>query len=447
MWKQVMEKLQILATCLGTIMMGGWGVCGGCGGRGAGPESLITNREGPRCDRWGFDPVTKDSGFPQPVSPVPPTPPDCDSDQCGLNGMWFGQGFRFRELHMDGSTNGQGLALVGIVPKGGQEVMHLGIRRDELLIRDRQSGVILMDGKKLEGAKILIESPSMMLPAGTRQLFEPRKKDPNLVPQQFELEILNVSRQEFWDCAGSTDCDKAFHYEFVARTNADGGCRVQVCAPSLARNLLNTDVQGTAIVFAGDLYDDHKFNIKSDSYGPSCQKTELSSVEQGTVNFACTGTVVSKLHMLRHTSASSREGKHTTVPQREAMLRMLTADYCGIGRSFTRNGTPINFHVIHGQSFEGYESATHEPLEAIWTNQGASCIGTPRLAEHSYEEIESFCESNHVPAPPRCFDPTLNPGVLSALGPVTGAGAGSPAFKFPACAGTDNYLISNLPAQ
>jgi hypothetical protein len=81
------------------------------------------------------------------------------------------------------------------------------------------------------------------------------------------------------------------------------------------------------------------------------------------------------------------------------MVRMLTADYCGIGESFTHNGVPLAFDAFHWGGFAHYEPHAGEPLEAIWSDRGAVCIGSPRLAaEHPYPEIISRCKSS--PPPP-----------------------------------------------
>src|SRR5262245_38180451 len=41
---------------------------------------------------------------------------DCEPDQCGLNGMWFGQGLQFRELHLrKGVFNDEGLAIEEVI--------------------------------------------------------------------------------------------------------------------------------------------------------------------------------------------------------------------------------------------------------------------------------------------------------------------------------------------
>jgi hypothetical protein len=109
---------------------------------------------------------------------------------------------------------------------------------------------------------------------------------------------------------------------------------------------------------------------------------------------------------LRHTWASTSPGKETRVSQRQAVLRMLTADFCGDGTSFTENGTRIQFDAYRRGPFLGYAEATSKGsppttrrplqeltppgdagpgmplapgwaptlLEAIWNDRGAICL-------------------------------------------------------------------------
>ena len=55
---------------------------------------------------------------------------------------------------------------------------------------------------------------------------------------------------------------------------------------------------------------------------------------------------------------------------------MITADYCGSGTSYTANGTPLQYEDAAGTvSFSGTQGA----VEAVWTAEGALCLGTTVL--------------------------------------------------------------------
>jgi hypothetical protein len=92
------------------------------------------------------------------------------------------------------------------------------------------------------------------------------------------------------------------------------------------------------------------------------------------------------------------------------MLKMLTADYCGTGRSFTRNGQPLRYEDADGWYRESPALDVADPVdaaavEAIWTGDGALCLANPRLAAEeplTAEEVARECERAGRPRPPRC---------------------------------------------
>lgn len=181
------------------------------------------------------------------------------------------------------------------------------------------------------------------------------------------------------------------------------GC-VELCKPGLTDD---TTLSGTAVMFRGDSYDDNTFAV--------------SNSTDDSFNIACYGTVISKMHFLRHTSAAMGTAAFP-VTQRQAMLRMLTGDYCGNGHSFTSEGHPIRIGFGHAafqprsefQPDVGLGSA--RSLDAMWRTDGtrASCIGAPRLSdvpgpdvtstsvEERVREIQDYCNEQYLPVPSRC---------------------------------------------
>lgn len=344
----------------------------------------------------------------------------CKPDQCGLNGMWFGEGVQFRELHLQGAPNQQGFKLVSVDPPPEQQIpsgskLVLGIRPrpdvpdlpgNELVLEDPRH-VVLVRGLGMKHTRIHLESVNKCVNLANGEVVQadstvdgaavclPKSKE--LVPLRIALFIQTVDDMPYWDCS-STDkeasCDHTYEYEFQASTNAGGGCDVALCNPDLATDpsLGGTWVQGRAVAFGGDVYDhqDQGFRIHSVSASATgrCPLNQLDKERTDIVNFACVGTTVSKLYLMRHTAASKRSDRPTTVSQRQAMLRMLTADYCGDGISHTENGTPIRFAARGWGDFGRYALAPRDPTrpppppplpEAKWTDQGASCVDLRRL--------------------------------------------------------------------
>jgi hypothetical protein len=86
----------------------------------------------------------------------------------------------------------------------------------------------------------------------------------------------------------------------------------------------------------------------------------------------------------------------------EAAVRMVRADYCGTGDSFTEPGQPLTIEDAWGVS-------THPagvPLknEALWGKSGALCVGQPRL-DAVYSDalsVQKRCDELGAPVPDEC---------------------------------------------
>lgn len=83
----------------------------------------------------------------------------------------------------------------------------------------------------------------------------------------------------------------------------------------------------------------------------------------------------------------------------QACTRMIRADYCGTGQSFTLTGRQIQLfdrsHSISGELLERFE--------AVWGVDGAICIRTPRVEEKfPLQEIMSSCPDLSRILPDEC---------------------------------------------
>jgi len=102
-----------------------------------------------------------------------------------------------------------------------------------------------------------------------------------------------------------------------------------------------------------------------------------------TFTFACEGFALAKcVHAGYRPWASSScrpEAKgcrpESLEPFHRACVRMLRADYCGDGTSYTRDGTLINFY--DGLGIQADEADW--PFEAEWTPSGARCAARKRI--------------------------------------------------------------------
>jgi hypothetical protein len=301
----------------------------------------------------------------------------CQPDGCGLNGVWLGSGVSFRTLYLPSisATTGTSFAplnearirITGFTKIGYGNNLSVDVQGQELL--GKSGGQVVVNASNIAGAHLLLEHVNFS----------------NQSDISYNLKINEVERSDFWIMPNG---DRALLYDFSV-TSSDG-CNIALCQPGLDEDYTGSLI-GRAVIFRGDLYTDYQVS--------------LSPSNDTAFNIACVGTDLHKLHMLRHTSAASGDTSSPTVSERQALLRLLTADYCGTGHPFTENGTPIRF----GSSNPDYQPTIESlyrldnkvsSVEAMWTKDGASCITAPRLQSVTREMITSIC-----PLPPPCESP------------------------------------------
>lgn len=140
-------------------------------------------------------------------------------------------------------------------------------------------------------------------------------------------------------------------------------------------------VTAEAILFTGDRYDRTNLRV-----------TASTPAEAGNwFNIGCSGNVLSKLVLSRHTDAS--QSVPTTRGQRQTMLKMYTSDVCDTGQAFTKQGTALRW-----DSTMGWHNAApvYPNSEARWNEHGAVCLDTHRLdgsADDMTSQILASCGS------------------------------------------------------
>lgn len=161
----------------------------------------------------------------------------------------------------------------------------------------------------------------------------------------------------------------------------------------------------------------HALLVEGERYDRDAKQVSSAS-GKGWVNIACAGSAVAKMTLMRYDARIPLGDAHaTTATQRTAALKMITADYCGTGRSFTEMGTPLRWEnqgnwVVPSQNAESSR-------EALWTESGALCLGTPRLIANEQDgalqallwaEIAGECAQAGKAVPPPCDDMLLIDG-------------------------------------
>lgn len=327
----------------------------------------------------------------------PPLPPsvasltgDCPSTGCGLNGTWLGSGVPFRTLHLSPLRYNE--ANLSILDFQNPAKEHLTPQVDGDILR----------GKPANSSVAVDVVPGSVLYLGP---LEKRSGLPSTPTYTLTITGVNPD-QPFWaDCPGCTN--QGFPtYSFTAISVVDD-CEVDFCQPGLSTDPQGQvhNLSGTAVIFRGDYYDD-AYTVRT---------TPPSAYDDDVFNIACLGTAISKLHLFRHTSAawvtSSAPPPPPTPPappavsQRQALLRLLTADYCGIGHPFTVEGTSIRlgFNKTFTPTAQSkFTLNSSGSVDALWAEGGATCLGTPRLqatAPPILDKIQATCQEALHPLP------------------------------------------------
>ncbi len=339
---------------------------------------------------------------------------DCPSTLCGLNGVWLGGGVPFRTLHLNPSTpNEQGLSIVEARDEGGTPLA-IDVHNSTL------SGASLLNGAKKDAAS-------------NWALYLGPPSNAASYPPKYRLTITGVHYIEFW-----TQPSGQFPVYTFNAISLDDNCELELCKPGISDDNGFPGISGTAVIFRGDLYDDRTYTVTTDP-------------DSDVFNIACLGTTISKLHLLRHTSASqptpSDPATVPTVAQRQAILKLLTADYCGIGHPFTVDGTPIKLGFDNSlyplTKKSNYDLTSAKSIDALWSTNGngATCISTPRLIGSgiTLANINQTCQENiqraiqmNLPLPPHTTLP------IQDCANTSGASLTNP-FA------TGNYAISGNP--
>jgi hypothetical protein len=261
---------------------------------------------------------------------------------CGRSGAVLGAR-TFHELDANVKLAVDGLRITAF-EDAQKQPLTLVIDGDELTARD-STGAIRRGSELDDSYLYLVEEPSKVSP-----------------PAQYYLHLTGAGTTPFWVGGGL-----AHAYRFTYLRLGDS-VEQPLCQPPVNRtpplDEKWNDLADRALVFGTDHYD---------------ELAKTVAVQASTrFNLACAGTSFATMHLTRHTTAGSDAGHTTTREQRQAMFKMLYADYCGTGRSFTWDDYPVDYSNATGwYSTPGMSSGP--TYEAIWNEFGAVCLDVPRL--------------------------------------------------------------------
>lgn len=127
-----------------------------------------------------------------------------------------------------------------------------------------------------------------------------------------------------------------------------------------------------SVLFEGDRIDENK--------------KEIVGLDTSWFNIGCSGSTLAKMYLTGHTHASQYYGFSTTTDERQTMLKMLSADFCGDGAAFTVGGTPLQWKDDH----RWMDYTAPVKLEARWTKGGASCLMSPRITDINLLDVGEY---------------------------------------------------------
>ena len=266
------------------------------------------------------------------------------------------------EFDQGGAFNGEGLRVVHI--RSGFNHYRLDVEGDRLRALD-EDGDVALEGEDLETSVIVLEKED-----GTR----------------FDVFIERFSNSlTFW--VGDEDPIETFNLTWVNAT--EPGPRQPVCPLPAAYDEWGP-VSHEAIFFQGDRYD-------------AVTKDVIATGDEarGWFNVACAGSATAKMHTNRHTTAGASGDYTASEDDRQALLKMFVADYCGTGTAFTEVGEPLRW-----QNSDDWQLLDlDDPIiyEAVWDSTGALCLDTPRMGDSKAEILETIDAIEGVcDRPPRC---------------------------------------------
>ena len=257
----------------------------------------------------------------------------CSRWRCGYNAAEI-NGDSLRELHLGGQANADGVTVVGFLSPLNLLGYKLSVEDDRFVAR---GGLLLgtLQGAALIGSTILIKLGSGLV-----------------VP----VVIAGIEEVPSWAAGGPP----ITAYSLVYADLDDPLAQRNVCTGTLLDPLT-----AAVTLIGGETYDE-------------ATKT-VNPGMNGWVTLACAGSAAAKLKLLGYGPGGDVDGQGTpaTVLQRQATLKMITADYCGDGQSYTKNGTPLLW-ANAGGTVAPEPGVTVGAFEAAWSSGGALCLDTPR---------------------------------------------------------------------
>lgn len=250
--------------------------------------------------------------------------------------------FLVPELNLDGAFNEADLRLMGILDLNDDA--HVLDVDGAGLVAETAAGIPIASGAGLIGWRIWLESG-----AGETLYIYIRGFDPEAVTS-----LANHAM-------------KLSGYAMAYKDPGGSGRFFNVCP-----DVVNKPNKIAVTVLGGETY-----NVDTKTVDPDTSRW---------FTLACRGEAAYKLKALGYGPNFTGGTLPSTPDERQATLKMITADYCGTGISHTMQDTPIQWNDARGSVTVGPTPGAQ--LEAHWGESGALCLSTQRR-----DEIELACEN------------------------------------------------------
>jgi hypothetical protein len=162
-----------------------------------------------------------------------------------------------------------------------------------------------------------------------------------------------------WSAAGAKPTNLCNNIPLVVENLADQGGGND--GEYGSQELMGLD-PNEAVVFEGDRID-------------AVARTMSTEANDRWFNIGCAAAALAKLRLTRNTIHAQAPGLLRAWQQRQATLKMFSADYCGTGAPFTVGGQRL---VWKGDLMTDFFTKPRE-LEARWSERGALCLSMPRM--------------------------------------------------------------------
>ncbi len=288
---------------------------------------------------------------------------DCDPDICGTNSPLMAH-YGTWEFSITGMRNRQGFRLLGL---GKDADFYRLVVKDIRILGLDEKGYVALEGPNLVGARIYLDLNGAQTAivitdvATIKEVVKPYAPLDTYVLDWAEVIGNRLPRRMN---AGET-VEGGTAIPILGQTDP-------VCpAPKwMEESYVGSMWEWDETTYAG-MSPFQSVVFEGDRFDP-LTRTVAPIPNDNWFNIGCGAHTLAKLRLTRNTIHTAPSWTNV-----QAALKMLGADYCGGGTSFTFAGEPLVWRDRTAMDYL-HINASHE-LEARWDENGATCIYSPRL--------------------------------------------------------------------